>query len=109
MDPTFSLLSLYTFNPTSFDVRQLPLSDDISDLAAGAAVVAVSVFAEGVCANATLASSAEAATPVTAYLANISVLLISRKHKEKTRHVDKRSTGSAWNTLVRHCGQKPPQ
>jgi len=42
--------------------------------------VALSVFALfvlGVCANATLASSAEPATPAMAYLANISVLLSS--------------------------------
>src|SRR6185312_15634692 len=75
IDPTFSLLSLYTFNPTSFDVRQLPFSDEVSEGAAGAAVVAVSVFAEGLCANATFASSADAATPATAYLVNMSVLL----------------------------------
>ena len=28
--PIFSLLSLYTFNPTSSDVRQLPFSDEVS-------------------------------------------------------------------------------
>src|SRR5712691_2961754 len=78
IDPRLSLLSLYTLKPTSFDVRQLPLRVDVS---AGAAVVARSVFADedglcadGLCANATLASSAEPARPAMAYLANISVL-----------------------------------
>src|SRR4051812_49754387 len=40
IDPRLSLLSLYTFRPTSFEARQLPLNDELSDAAAGAAVVA---------------------------------------------------------------------
>src|SRR4029079_12916443 len=76
IDPRLSLLSLYTLKPTIFDVRQLPFNDEVS---AGATVVALSVFAEsvvadGLCANATLASSAEPARPAMVYLANISVL-----------------------------------
>jgi len=60
IDPRLSLLSLYTFRPTSFDVRQLPLSAEVSEGAAVVAVVAWSVFADGLCAKATFASSAEA-------------------------------------------------
>src|SRR5689334_6312950 len=77
IDPRLSLESLYTFRPTSLEARQLPLNDVVSDAAAGAALVALSVFALfvlGLCANATLASNAEPATPAMAYLANISVL-----------------------------------
>jgi hypothetical protein len=82
IDPMLSLLSLYTFSPTSFEVRQLPFIVDISVVAdvvidvEGAALVVVSV-AGGVCANATLASSAEAATPATAVFIDILVLLSS--------------------------------
>src|SRR5688500_9238539 len=100
IDPRLSLLSLYTFRPTSFEVRQLPLNDEVSDAAAGAAVVALSVVAEGLCcANATLASSAEAARPATAVLVNMSVLLISsfQKRSGRTRHVNKCSTHFARN------------
>src|SRR5947208_6091870 len=77
IDPRLSLLSLYTLKPTSLDARQLPLNADVS----AAAVVARSVFADvgglcadGLCANATVASSAEPARPAMTYLANISVL-----------------------------------
>jgi hypothetical protein len=50
---------------------------DVVVVAEGAALVVVSVVADGACANATLASSAEAATPVTAALINMMVLLSS--------------------------------
>jgi hypothetical protein len=108
---------LYTLSPTSFEVRQLPFIVDISVVAdvvigvAGAALVVVSVVADGVCANATLASSAEAAAPATVVFINISVLLSSkpfRNRTEKTRQTDKRSAGSRWNTRGGY-GQKPPQ
>jgi hypothetical protein len=59
------------------------------------------VVAVGVCANATLASNAEPAKPAMVYLANISVLLSSKKDTEKTRHLDNGSKGT--------CDQKPPQ
>src|SRR5690242_11391701 len=100
IDPRLSLLSLYTFRPTSFEDRQLPLNDEVSDAAAGAAVVARSVVAEGLCANATLASIAEAARPTTAYLVNISGSPHFRKRMEKTRHFHKCSTRFAWNTCA---------
>src|SRR6476619_1332727 len=65
IDPRLSLESLYTFKQAIFEARQLLLKDVVSDAVAGVAV-ALSVFALfvlGVCAKATLASSAEPATP----------------------------------------------
>jgi hypothetical protein len=64
---------LYTFRPASFEVRQVPWNDEVSDAVAGALVVARSVLADdgvcadGLCASATFASSAEAATLATEY------------------------------------------
>src|SRR3954452_11275642 len=108
IDPRLSLLSLYTFRPTSFEARQLPLNDELSDAAAGAAVVARSVVAEGLCANAALASIAEAARPTTAYLVNIS----GSPHFRNALRNPVTSTSVPrvlHGTRASHCGQKPPQ
>src|SRR4029453_13398376 len=108
IDPRLSLLSLYTFRPTSFEDRQLPLNDEVSDAAAGAAVVARSVVAEGLCANTTLASIAEAARPKTAYLVNISGSPHLKKRWEKPRPLQNVSPVFEGNRCPPR-GKKPPQ
>src|SRR5689334_15405018 len=113
MDPTFSLLSLYTFRPASFEVRQVPWNDEVSDAVAGAAVVARSVLADdgvcadGLCANAALASMTEAATPATAYLVNISVLLSSYPLRKPVIATSVPPVPRGTRALP--CAQKPPQ
>jgi hypothetical protein len=83
---------LYTLRPASFDARQSPWNDEVDTLdAAGAGPALSVVLAEGVCANAALASMAEPARAAMVYLANIQVLLSLEMDTEKTRERAKRS------------------
>jgi hypothetical protein len=96
---------------------------EASDTAAGAAVVAWSVFADedGVCANATLASSTEPARPAMVYLANISVSPSVQKtcwenpplqqvfHRFNREQLERNMLGMHAGDASQICDQKPPQ